>query len=113
MSSSIPYDFVPGREEARLNPRRKALENYGARLDVHEPLYHFVTDLLQAQPTDPYDYMLKWATAEKKNPNRISSPFRMDMTNDKYNLKVDLQDKTRESTQEKRTPEDKTRPVKR
>ncbi len=37
-------------EGPKANPRRVAMENYGARLDVHDLLSRFMTDLLCAQP---------------------------------------------------------------
>jgi hypothetical protein len=40
----------PVEEGPKANPRRVAMENYGAQLDVHDLLYRFMTDLLCAQP---------------------------------------------------------------
>ncbi len=37
-------------EGPKANPRRVAMENYGAQLDVHDLLFQFMTDLLCAQP---------------------------------------------------------------
>jgi hypothetical protein len=37
-------------EGPKVNPRRVAMENYGARLDVHDLLSRFMIDLLCAQP---------------------------------------------------------------
>ncbi|BBN17266.1 hypothetical protein MPTK1_7g13210 [Marchantia polymorpha subsp. ruderalis] len=88
--SGIAYDFTPEREEARRNPLRRALEDYGLRPDVHELLSRFVTDLLQASPPDPSDFMLRWAEAERKNSGRMGSPLDMDLENEKYNLNIDL-----------------------
>ncbi len=37
-------------EGPKANPRRVAMENYGAQLDVHDLLSRFMTNLLCAQP---------------------------------------------------------------
>lgn len=38
------------------NPRRAAMENYGARPDVHDLLSRFMTDLLCTQPDSKFNY---------------------------------------------------------
>jgi hypothetical protein len=44
-------------EGPKANPRRVAMENYGARLDVHDLLSRFMTDLLCAQPDGFFSYL--------------------------------------------------------
>jgi hypothetical protein len=44
------YDVSQEREEARLNPRRKSMEEYSVRPDVHDMLSRFITDLLSTEP---------------------------------------------------------------
>lgn len=39
------------------NPRRAAMENYGARPDVHDLLSRFMTDLLCTQPNSKFQLL--------------------------------------------------------
>ncbi|CAM6122727.1 unnamed protein product [Calypogeia fissa] len=71
------YDISAEREEARLNPRRKAMEDYGVRPDVHDLLLRFMTDLLTTQPPDPVGYMYKWAIDEKSEPKWKPPPIEL------------------------------------
>ncbi|CAK9196898.1 unnamed protein product [Sphagnum jensenii] len=57
-------------EGPKANPRRVAMENYGARLDVHDLLSRFMTDLLCAQPDDALEFMSNWAQKEKQQNQR-------------------------------------------
>ncbi|CAM6098710.1 unnamed protein product [Calypogeia fissa] len=62
------YDIGKERDEARLNPRRKAMEDYGCRPEVHELLTRFITDLLTSEPPDPAAFMYMWSVKEQQRP---------------------------------------------
>nr|PNR52821.1 hypothetical protein PHYPA_009196 [Physcomitrium patens] len=49
-----------------VNPRRAAMEAYGARPNVHDILSRFMTDLLCTQPDDALDFMYTWCQKEKE-----------------------------------------------
>ncbi|KAG0573923.1 hypothetical protein KC19_VG222000 [Ceratodon purpureus] len=51
-----------------INPRRAAMEAYGARPDVHDLLSRFMTDLLCTQPENALEFMVAWASKEQANP---------------------------------------------
>lgn len=58
--------MFPMKYDTRTNAMRLAMENYGLRPDVHTLLAKFLTDLLIAQPADPFAYMQTWVDKEDK-----------------------------------------------
>ncbi|KAL3677808.1 hypothetical protein R1sor_020764 [Riccia sorocarpa] len=88
-----PYPSVPGAEECKRVELQRNMEKYGRRQDVYNMLFRYLNDLLTTQPEDPLEFMVKWATKEAKNPDRVKPPVEIDRSCDKYNLQVDLKKK--------------------
>ncbi|BBN15040.1 hypothetical protein MPTK1_6g16460 [Marchantia polymorpha subsp. ruderalis] len=84
------YPSVPTYDDVKKKERHRAMEDYGHRPDVYDMLFRFLNDLLTAQPKDPLEFMLKWASLEAKNPNKLGPPLKVDLSGNKYSLNVDL-----------------------